>query len=90
LHWLKAIVAFIVVVSLLGVIFTGGQAQSAFEELFLMGFVFILVVEFIPQLIVGEEKTATRRLSFEARSCPSKKRITLLSYLVSGNPSGNA
>jgi len=60
LNWLKVVVAFIVVVSLLGIIFTGGQAQSAFEELFLMGFVFILVVEFVPQLIVGEEGKSPR------------------------------
>ena len=55
LNWLKALIIFITVVSLLGTIFTGGQVQSAFEELFVMGFVFILVVTFVPQLIVGEE-----------------------------------
>jgi ABC-type branched-subunit amino acid transport system permease subunit len=60
MNWLKAVVIFIIVVSLLGAIFTGGQAQSAFEELFVMGFVFILVVTFIPQLIVGEEGKSTR------------------------------
>ena len=53
------VVVFIVVVSLLGTIFTGGQAQSAFEELFGMGAVFILVVELVPQFIVGEEKKAS-------------------------------
>ena len=51
---------FIIVVSLLGTVFTGGQAQSAFEELFVMGFVFILVVTFIPQFIVGEEGKTQR------------------------------
>jgi hypothetical protein len=56
LNWLKAIVVFIVVVSLLGTVFTGGQVQSAFEELFGMGFVFILVVELFPKFIVGEER----------------------------------
>jgi len=56
LNWLKAIVVFIVVISLVGTVFTGGGLQSAFEQLFLMGFVFILVVEFVPQLIVGDEK----------------------------------
>ena len=58
MNWLKAVVAFIIVVSLLGTVFTGGQAQGAFEQLFIMGFVFILVVEFVPQLIVGEEGKA--------------------------------
>jgi ABC-type branched-subunit amino acid transport system permease subunit len=60
LNWLKAVVVFIIVVSLLGSIFTGGQAQSAFQQLFVMGAVFILVVEFVPQLIVGEEGKAAR------------------------------
>jgi len=60
MNWLKAVVIFIIVVSLLGTIFTGGQAQSAFEELFVMGFVFILVVTFIPQFIVGEEGKSPR------------------------------
>ena len=48
------------IVSLLGLILTGGQAQSAFEELFAMGAVFILVVELVPQFIVGEEKKTQR------------------------------
>ena len=56
MNWLKAIVVFIVVTSLLGIVFTGGDIQSAFEQLFLMGFVFILVVELVPQFIVGDEK----------------------------------
>lgn len=56
MNWLKAIVIFIVVISLLGTFFTNGQAQSAFEQLFVMGFVFVLVVTFVPQLIVGDEK----------------------------------
>ena len=60
MNWLKAVVIFIIVVSLLGTIFTGGQAQAAFEELFVMGFVFILVVTFIPQFIVGEEGKSPR------------------------------
>jgi len=60
LNWLKAVIIFIVIVSLLGLILTGGQAQSAFEELFAMGAVFILVVELVPQFIVGEEKKTQR------------------------------
>ncbi len=52
MNWLKAVVAFIIVVSLLGTVFTGGQAQGAFEQLFIMGFVFILVVEFVPHLLL--------------------------------------
>jgi len=60
LNWLKGVVYFIIVASLLGSIFTGGQAQNAFEELFVMGFVFILVVTFVPQFIVGEEKKTAK------------------------------
>jgi hypothetical protein len=60
MNWLKAVVIFIIVVSLFGTVFTGGQAQSAFEELFAMGFVFIIVVTFIPQFIVGEEGNTQR------------------------------
>jgi ABC-type branched-subunit amino acid transport system permease subunit len=56
LNWLKAVVVFIVVISLLGSVVTGGQLQSTFEQLFVMGFVFILVVVFVPQLIVAEDK----------------------------------
>jgi len=58
MNWLKAVVVFIIVTSLLGTILTGGQAQSFFEQLFLAGFVFVLVVQFVPQLIVGEEGKA--------------------------------
>jgi ABC-type branched-subunit amino acid transport system permease subunit len=56
LNWLKAIVVFIVVITLIGTVFTSGQVQSAFEQLFVMGFVFVLVVTFVPQLIVDEKK----------------------------------
>ena len=59
MNWLKTVIVAIVLVSLVGTVFTGGDAQNAFEQLFIMGFVFILVVEFVPQLIVGEEKQAT-------------------------------
>jgi len=51
----KVIVAFIVVVSFLGTIFTGGQAQYAFEQLLIMGVVFVLVVELVPQFIVAKD-----------------------------------
>jgi ABC-type branched-subunit amino acid transport system permease subunit len=56
LNWLKAIVVFIVVITLIGTVLTSGQVQSAFEQLFVMGFVFVLVVTFVPQLIVDEKK----------------------------------
>jgi hypothetical protein len=62
LNWLKFAVVFIVVASLIGTLLTGGQAQSWFEELFGAGAVFILIVELVPQFIVGEEtKPAQKR-----------------------------
>lgn len=56
MNWLKALIVLIVLGSLVGIFLTGGNAQSAFEQLFIMGAVFIAVVEFVPQFIVGEEK----------------------------------
>jgi uncharacterized membrane protein YfcA len=55
LNWLKAVIIFIIVASFAGIFLTGGNAQSAFEQLFAMGFVFILVVTFVPQFIVDEK-----------------------------------
>ena len=58
MNWLKAIVVFMLAVSVAGTIFTGGQLQSVFLQLLVLVVVFLLVVELVPQFIVADEKKA--------------------------------
>jgi hypothetical protein len=53
---LKALVYSIVGLCILGALFSSGQIQGLFEEMLVMLVVFILVVELVPQFIVGEER----------------------------------
>jgi hypothetical protein len=56
MNWLKRIVVFMLVAGILGTIFTTGQLQGVFGQLFVLIAVFLLVVEIFPQFIVAEEK----------------------------------
>ena len=56
MNLLKMIVYAIVAICILGALFTGGQMQGLFEQMLILLVIFILVVEFVPQFIVGEEK----------------------------------
>jgi len=53
---LKLIVYAIVAICIVGSLFTGGQVQGLFEQMLILLVIFILVVELVPQFIVGEEK----------------------------------
>jgi len=49
-----------VVICILGTLFTGGQVEGLFEQLLILLVIFILVVELVPQFIVGDEKKPTQ------------------------------
>lgn len=55
---LKLIVYVMVAISALGTAFTRGQLEYVFEQLLVLLVIFLLVVELVPQFIVGEEKPA--------------------------------
>jgi flagellar biogenesis protein FliO len=57
---LKMIVYAMVVIGALGSLFTSGQLQYVFEQLLVLLVIFLLVVWFVPQFIVGEEKKPTQ------------------------------
>jgi len=52
---LKLIVYAIVAICIVGTLFTGGKVQGLFEQMLILLVIFILVVELVPQFIVGEE-----------------------------------
>ncbi|MDG6906521.1 MAG: hypothetical protein JRN20_12130 [Nitrososphaerota archaeon] len=56
---LKLIVYAMVAISALGSFFARGQLQYAFEQLLVLLVIFVLVVELVPQYIVGEERKRT-------------------------------
>jgi DMSO/TMAO reductase YedYZ heme-binding membrane subunit len=58
---LKALVYSIVGLCILGALFSAGQIQSLFEEMLVMLVAFILVVELVPQYIVGEERKRSKQ-----------------------------
>jgi hypothetical protein len=63
LNWLKATVVFMLAVSVVGTIFTGGQLQGVFLQLLVLLVVFLLIVELAPQLIVADEKKTPHEAS---------------------------
>ena len=57
---LKLLVYVMVAICILGTLFTGGQVEGLFEQLLILLVIFILVVELVPQFIVGDEKKPTQ------------------------------
>jgi hypothetical protein len=57
---LKLIVYVMLAISALGSLFSSGQLRYAFEQLLVLLVIFVLVVELVPQYIVGEEKKPTQ------------------------------
>lgn len=62
---LKLIVYAMVAISALGSLFTNGSLQSVFLQLLILLVIFLLVVELVPQFIVGEEKKPTQEQKTE-------------------------
>ena len=56
----KILVYAILVIGILGTLFTGGQVQGLFEQLLILVVVFLLVVELIPQFIVADENKTSQ------------------------------
>jgi hypothetical protein len=56
----KILVYAILVIGILGTLFTGGQVQGLFEQLLILVVVFLLVVELVPQFIVADENKASQ------------------------------
>jgi hypothetical protein len=57
---LKVLVYTIIAICIWGTLFTGGQVESLFEQMLILLVIFVLVVELVPQLIVGDEKKTSR------------------------------
>ncbi len=56
MNGLKALVYAIVGMCIVGVLLSSGQVQGLFEQMLILLVVFILVVELVPQFIVGNER----------------------------------
>lgn len=57
---LKLLVYAVVVICGLGALFSSGQLRDLFGEMFLLLAGFLLVVELVPQYIVGEEENQAK------------------------------
>jgi predicted Na+-dependent transporter len=59
---LRVLVYSIIILCIIGVIFSGGKVQGLFEEMSILLVVFVLVVEFFPQFIVADEEKPTQEI----------------------------